>query len=313
MRVPGSGFLLSGMIALFSLAICSSGCFWDEEKATEQARVHGVIRLEEAVKVNPLYQQYKERMAEYDNLERRYAVEQREIAEKAEVNNKLIQALESDESLMKALDSEYQTKLKIKEDSLNAELRSSYEKYAKQFSRTSSSDISTDIDIRIVNLQLQLQALVLAAEVKKEKEEELRQLLVERDGAAAHYGEETYRKLEEVMMPLKAEAQAQLQAYAETVQGELKLKREEQIAEKAKAIRLQANLPNPVEWHETWKKRLDEKQATVKAVHDTILEDIRSRVAVIAREKELELVVAEYEAAGSAVDITEELIASYKK
>lgn len=72
-------------------------------------------------------------------------------------------------------------------------------------------------------------------------------------------------------------------------------------------------LPNPMKWNLAWSQKLWAKKAEVDAMHESILEDIRMRVAVIAKEKGLTMVWTNTMGTDKdVVDITNDVLATYQ-
>ena len=80
---------------------------------------------------------------------------------------------------------------------------------------------------------------------------------------------------------------------------------------KADSILATNNLPNPAEWNSSWDSRLNAKKSEVDALHDAILEDVRMRAMVVAKEKNLDLIVINEVSNVNAIDVTDAIIASY--
>lgn len=296
---------------LLLLSGCSiGGCGSTAPKEQAPASTYGVVRMEEAVKANPGYAKYKQLENEYDNLKALYDLEQRELGEKAKARDELVKAAATDASILGALDAEYRTKVAIKEKEINGTLNKAFSEYVYRFQQEVQYK-PTEAELRIVNLQLELKSLLLAPEVRTQKEEELQKLLAARATGLRDLDEALVARVQKEMEPIKEKAEKDMKAYADELMKELIKKRDEQIKNKISSIK--GDLPNPIEWNQAWKKRLEQKQAEVKAAHDSILEDIRARVASVASTKGLELVVAEYKQNRTAVDITDEIISTYGK
>ena len=80
----------------------------------------------------------------------------------------------------------------------------------------------------------------------------------------------------------------------------------------AKAIVSSNKLPVPQEWNDSWAKKLSDKEAEVNAMHEAILEDVRMRVAIIAQERYLDLVLIDHGGNIKGLDITDAVKASYR-
>lgn len=299
--------LLCGLLML--LTGCSiGGCGNDSARSVEPR--YGIVRMEEVVKLNPEYAKYKELEKEYDNLQSQYQAEQQELSRRAAEQAETLKQVGSDSSILGALENEYKSRISIKEKEINARLNEAFSSYVQEYKDT-VKEAPGETELKIVNLQLELRSLMMSPESRAAKEKELQSLLANRAPSIVGNNKAIIDKVSEKMAPLKSEAEKEMAAYADEVMKELVKKRDEQM--KAKSDALQGGLPNPIEWNEAWKKKLEAKQAEVKAVHDSILADIRARVASIAKEKGVDLVVSEYRQNRTAIDITDAIIASYGK
>ena len=120
-------------------------------------------------------------------------------------------------------------------------------------------------------------------------------------------------RVEAELKPIMEEGQKDLDAYAQSVHKDLSAKRDSDLQAKAKGIMDESNLPNAAQWNQTWQERLDDKQAQVDAIYQSMEEDVRMRVAVIAESQHLDLVLAldRDEANVSGLDITDAIVTSY--
>ena len=176
--------------------------------------------------------------------------------------------------------------------------------------------------MEIVNLQLQLYAFdsrvyiddaqkEAAQAQKAELESRLQSLLAKRK--PSNFDMDAIRaKVDAELKPIRDAGEQELKQYAESVQAELAKKRDTMMQNQAKAIVLTNNLPVPQEWNDSWAKKLSDKEAEVNALHEAILEDVRMRVAIIAQERHLELVLIDHGGNIKGLDITDAVKASYR-
>lgn len=301
---------------LLGVILLTSGCSffgWGQKKAsTDEAKpVYGVVDMKTALPLNPLYNKYDKARQEYDNLRAQYVAEQKNLSDRATNQTEELKKIDSDTAIYTSLDTEYKARMTVKEQELNAELTKAYQGYMKEYGPTTGT-LAEDANLKIVNLQLQLRALRLSAEEKNKKEEELAKLLNQRDPTLRYDNSALEERVMKAMAPLQEKAKKELDAYAEEVTAQLKNKRENLVGQQQEAIIAQNALPSPVEWNTEWERKLADKDAEVKAREQDVLADMRKRVAVIAQEKGLELVVSEYESNIKGTDITDALIASYE-
>ncbi len=280
----------------------------ESEKATP---IYGVVNMDTLIKLNPKYDKYETLQKDYSNLQAQYVAEQKILTEKAKVQSEELKKAGSDAALLNSLDAEYKAKMTIKEQELNARLNESYKKFLQENGQTDTKPANNP-ELRIVNLQLQLQALSLPDAEKKEKEAELHQLLAQKESSLLANNTFLQGKIDNLMAPLKASAKAELEAYGEQLISELKAKRDAISQEREATIIAQNGLPVPAAWNQEWETKLSAKQEEMKSAENDIVEDIRQRVATIAKEKNLVLVVTKTESSNQVIDLTDAVIATYR-
>lgn len=300
--VLGFALLVSG---------CSiGGCGADKPPAEATGPVFGVVNLETAVRQNPNYTQYKALEEQYDNLNSQYKAEQQSLTAKSQAQAMALSGLSQNSAIIDSLNTELQAKLAAKEQEINTRLQQNYIALIQKY-RNQVNFQPTEADLQIVNLQLALRTLKMTDAEKAAKEKELEELLAKRGQSVQGNNQELENRVAAEMEPMKAEAEKEMEAYAASLHQELSAKRDSEMQSQANAIIAENALPDPSAWNSQWQKRLDGKKAEVKAMHDAILEDIRSRVAAIAEEKKIDMVVINYEANVKAVDLTNDIVASY--
>ena len=204
------------------------------------------------------------------------------------------------------------------------EFNPSYEDYknAKAELEQLKAQYNKGYDLAIVNLQLQLYAFdsrvyiddaqkEAAQAQKAELESRLQSLLAKRK--PSNFDMDAIRaKVDAELKPIRDAGEQELKQYAESVQAELAKKRDTMMQNQAKAIVSTNNLPVPQEWNDSWAKKLSDKEAEVNALHEAILEDVRMRVAIIAQERHLDLVLIDHGGNIKGLDITDAVKASYR-
>ena len=169
---------------------------------------------------------------------------------------------------------------------------------------------TNEYDLEIVNLQLDLYAYdarvyiddaqrVAAMAEKAKKEERLKELLAKRKPLDFDV-DSIKAKVQAELAPMQQKGQEELNQYAASLQ------------QQAQAIIANNNLPVAQEWNDTWAKKLSDKEAEVSALHEAILEDVRMRVAIIAEEQHLDLVIIDDGGNIKGLDITDAVKASYR-
>jgi len=219
------------------------------------------------------------------------------------LQNEQLKSLSLDTTLSDALNVELQTRIATKQNQLNAQLDAKRAELVKKYMDELKVS-NKGYDLEIVNLQLQLYAFdsrvyiddaqkEAAQAQKAELESRLQSLLAKRK--PSNFDMDSIRaKVDAELKPIRDAGEQELKQYAESVQAELAKKRDTMMQNQAKAIVSTNNLPVPQEWNDSWAKKLSDKEAEVNALHEAILEDVRMRVAIIAQERHLDLVLIDH-------------------
>jgi hypothetical protein len=232
-----------------------------------------------------------------------------------------LKTLALDSTLSDALTVELQTRIATKENELNQQLNAKRNELTQKY--LAELKVSTnEYDLEIVNLQLDLYAYdarvyiddaqkAAAMDEKAKKEERLKELLAKRKPSNLDV-DSIKAKVQAELAPMQQKGQEELNQYAASLQKELAEKRDSMVQQQAQAIIANNNLPVAQEWNDTWAKKLSDKEAEVSAIHEAILEDVRMRVAVIAKEQHLDLVIIDDGGNIKGLDITDAVKASYR-
>lgn len=308
-------FLAAALIAMYG------GYGFITNRQSSEGPSIGVVQIDDVLEFNPSYEDYKNAKAELEQLKAQYALEQEALNTKSDLQNEQLKSLSLDPTLSDALNIELQTRIATKQNQLNAQLDAKraelVQKYMKELKVANKG-----YDLEIVNLQLQLYAFdsrvyiddaqkEAAQAQKAELENRLQSLLAKRK--PSNFDMDAIRaKVDAELKPIRDAGEQELKQYAESVQAELAKKRDTMMQNQAKAIVSTNNLPVPQEWNDSWAKKLSDKEAEVNALHEAILEDVRMRVAIIAQERHLELVLIDHGGNIKGLDITDAVKASYR-
>ena len=308
-------FLAAALIAMYG-----AYGFITNRQSSEGTSI-GVVQIDDVLEFNPSYEDYKNAKAELEQLKAQYALEQEALNTKSDLQNEQLKSLSLDPTLSDALNIELQTRIATKQNQLNAQLDAKraelVQKYMKELKVANKG-----YDLEIVNLQLQLYAFdsrvyiddaqkEAAQAQKAELESRLQSLLAKRK--PSNFDMDAIRaKVDAELKPIRDAGEQELKQYAESVQAELAKKRDTMMQNQAKAIVSTNNLPVPQEWNDSWAKKLSDKEAEVNALHEAILEDVRMRVAIIAQERHLDLVLIDHGGNIKGLDITDAVKASYR-
>lgn len=308
-------FLAAALIAMYG------GYGFITNRQSSEGPSIGVVQIDDVLEFNPSYEDYKNAKSELEQLKAQYALEQEALNTKSDLQNEQLKSLSLDTTLSDALNVELQTRIATKQNQLNAQLDAKraelVQKYMKELKVANKG-----YDLEIVNLQLQLYAFdsrvyiddaqkEAAQAQKAELENRLQSLLAKRK--PSNFDMDSIRaKVDAELKPIRDAGEQELKQYAESVQAELAKKRDTMMQNQAKAIVSTNNLPVPQEWNDSWAKKLSDKEAEVNALHEAILEDVRMRVAIIAQERHLDLVLIDHGGNIKGLDITDAVKASYR-
>lgn len=308
-------FLAAALIAMYG------GYGFITNRQSSEGPSIGVVQIDDVLEFNPSYEDYKNAKTELEQLKAQYALEQEALNTKSDLQNEQLKSLSLDTTLSDALNVELQTRIATKQNQLNAQLDAKraelVQKYMEELKVANKG-----YDLEIVNLQLQLYAFdsrvyiddaqkEAAQAQKAELESRLQSLLAKRK--PSNFDMDAIRaKVDAELKPIRDAGEQELKQYAESVQAELAKKRDTMMQNQAKAIVSTNNLPVPQEWNDSWAKKLSDKEAEVNALHEAILEDVRMRVAIIAQERHLDLVLIDHGGNIKGLDITDAVKASYR-
>lgn len=282
----------------------------------------GIVNMEDVVKLHPSYHEYEKAKRELEAMKFQYEQEQRSLNAKALAQSHALAALSTNPDISQSLTIELQTKILAKEQELNRQLEEKRQALIQEY-LASHPKQQKATDLEIVNLQLDLMTYIKRipyseaqqeqfAKEKATKEARLQELLQANSPNDKAYNEALMQYVAQGLATFKEEGQRELDAYAHSEQEALMKQRDKMMQEQAQAIISADALPNAAEWNETWSVNLSDKQTEVQALHDAILDDIRARVAAIAKDKHLDLVVTDTLGHYDVLDITDAVKASYK-
>ena len=273
------------------------GCMPDTEKSAEQTGpAYGVADLETLVKAHPRYSDYFRLQKEYEELLSEYRSDQERIMHLA-----MQQEQAAAPVAQLSAENEFRVRMKIKETSLNQQLENLYREISARHSGDPDSHtIAGDGDTEIANLQIKLKVLGVSGSQKEEAESELQTLL---NGRRTEVNTAGWTEEEKAQAAAKkAEAEAELSAYATQISGEI---RENHL--NAMQSLEKFGIPVADEFNKAWADALRAKQKEMAAVHDIIMFDVRSKAADVAKKKKIDMIFVEYDVNLKAEDVTAEI------
>lgn len=319
------------IFAFIGMLVCAVGIggYYGHQhsKAIEAPRI-GVVRLQDVVERHPNFHSYDEQKKELLRLEAQRDREDELLKSKlgAEVNKSEEHLKQLELNLTESLNRELQTKIALREAELNQELAAKQRALIEQYRKSYKVEPS-EADIEIVNLQLWLTTEMNVKPIdeeqrkrwdtlKAEKEQRLSDLLAQRSHRinGSQQWKDLEAKVAEAMVPAQTEAQQKLSAYATEQAKALGAQRDQSmkgLVDSQQEVLAKVHREGTTLWDAEWEQRLAQKRDEVQALHDAILEDIRVRAGVLARAKQLDLVLVDHITDRTGMDLTEEIIQSY--
>ncbi|WP_371372190.1 molecular chaperone Skp [Sporomusa aerivorans] len=305
-------FLVTLMLGAVLLTGCSRSPSETKPPLASQA---GVIDMDKAAQYHPKYQEWQKLKQQAAALQEQITVAAGKTNAKAP-DQAMNMAGNMAEGLKAAGEQAFKVKMAAKQQELQARLNEKANQVHKELSaqlKTYSEQLDKEYQPQIFNLQLKLQTVRMdekeAAEVKKSMDE----LKAEQAGKLAAKEKELAGSLEKALLPEQTAMEQELAAYAQQLNAEL----ESRIAAESTALSAkltQSAVQDPAQpVAGGLEQQLGMKQQEIKVLEEYIWNDIRDKAGKVAAERGLEIVLTGHTVNISAVDITDAVIAAFKK
>lgn len=295
------------MLAVVCLVTgCGGGSGSDNGKQAQPQETVGIIDINRAVQAHPQYSKYQELKNEINALE----VQRQAMTTSKETGSKLSEvdiegmnaaaAAEFNAKLEKKK-AEGKAKLDAKEDELKQAMTGQMEKFA--------AELDQRYYLPIFNVQLKLKTVQLTAGETAELQQQLANLQQQRDQTLAAKRQELAAELDKAMNVAADQAGAEVDAYAKQLQTELAgqvAEQREQMSDRVPPPDFQGNVTETEQAITAKKQELD-------ALDYSIHSDIKNKVAQVAIERGLTTVLANVAVNVHGVDVTDLVIAAFKK
>ena len=278
------------------------------DAAKEAAPVYAYADVEHIMMSHPRYSEYHRLELEYNAMVAQYQFEQWNYSHKAAAEGMSSEKFASvDAAGTEALNQELQAKIALKGNELNHKLKQEYEQLLQEKKETHPV-VSHENTLKIVNLQLKLQNLALSADEKAAATAELKRLMRE-DGTAVQDTQAVTAEIDAAMAPHRQQAREELEQYGKTVKADLEKRRTDSHNAFQVQLKDLQNRPDPAVWNSQWKDKLESKEKEMNAVKEEMMADIRNKASDVAQEQGIDMIFGEYEAVGTALDVTDDIIA----
>jgi len=306
-----------GLFLLTALFL-SSGCAKKpapEEPKPSVSRVSsfGVIDMQKAIQAHPQYPELVRLQKELNTV--LLQIQQRQTLSLQAAGNSTADANIAAVGIHKTLEHDFQLRMAAKQDEINARL----EKALVQARQDSMSQMKlfeeeTDREFQpqLINIQLKLRVLQLTPEEKRTLQQDYDRIERARLERLTAYAQRLSAQMEAKMAPQKAAGEQDLAMFAQQLQAELADKEAEQMKQATARSLLPAAGP-AIDGLSELQTRAEQNQQKIAGLQDEIVRDIRDKAAKIAVLQQLDVVLANVLVNSSASDITDAVIAEFKK
>lgn len=288
-------------VAFASLVV--AGCGSQQAKTTPapppaQSKI-GVIDMDKAIKAHPRYADVVRMQQEYAALTANVGAD-RGMPSAVDPSGLEQAAAKEFDARMAAKDAAIKTRLQAAVDQINQDIKTELDAYA--------AELDKDYQPQLFNLQLKLKTVQLSKEDGAAVQVEVDKLQQERAGKIAARHEELMKKADATMNAKQGEREQELAAYARTLNAELASKVAGQQAEATGRLTAPGQTGGGAA-----ADKLAAADRDIASLQDFIIIDITDKVAKVAAEKGLDTVLAGVRVNVSATDITDAVIAEFKK
>ncbi|MBP2638916.1 MAG: hypothetical protein H6Q72_4823 [Firmicutes bacterium] len=306
------------LVILLLSAVIFTGCSRSATPETKSpvASTVGIIDMNKAVKSHPKYAEWQNLKQQAATLRQRLSVNTSLAASPAEPPPSIDMQGSAAAGLQIAAEQEFNAKMAAKQRELQAVLTQKANQIQEELAVKHSAyaqELDEEYRPQIFNYQLKLQTVRMdeqqAAEVKKKLDD----LKAEQAEKMAAKEKELNQSLAAMMEPEKAAMQEALAAYASQINAELNSRTAAKTTNIAGQTGQEINVPSPNAVNLQVEQQLGMKQQEIDALEEYMVNDIRDKAGKVAIERNLDTVLTGYQVNVTAVDITNAVIAAFKK
>ena len=300
------------LLSIVMLASFLSGCATKppQDTKTPQQTI-GVLDMEKAVKAHPRWSQLDALHKKINTIN--LQAQQRVVQKQPEQ----VQPQELQQGLDAYLSQEYEAKLAVKQAELKVvldektaalrqEISSEYQAYM--------AELEKSYQPRLFSLQLKMKTLQMNKEEMASLQQEIEKLQSEQDNQRKIKEEQLSARMETAIAPQKAELEQQLSLYAHNLENELAEKRAQQTSQPSVTLPAgDSQLQDSPQGSDNADIEIKVLNEQITVLEDLIIGDIQDITAKIAAQQGLELVLTNIDTNISAQDVTNQVIAEFKK
>lgn len=305
------------LVILILSTVLFAGCsrsVTPETKPPEVPQV-GIIDMDKAINAHPKYLEWQKLKQQAATLSQQLSGQVNQARNVPETPVLDLQGSVAD-GLQTAAAQEFNAKMAAKQQELQAKLVQKADKVHGELSvelKAYAQELDKEYQPQIFNQQLKLQTVRLDEKQAAEEKKILDTLKAEQANKLAAKEKELGQSLDALLAPEKAAIEQELAAYAQQVNAELNARTMAQTANISAPIALAIIPPDGAAANKQLEQQLGMKQQEINVLEESVLNDIRDKTAKVAIERHLDTVLTGYQVNINAVDITNAVIAAFKK
>lgn len=305
------------LVILILSVVLFAGCSRSKTPETKPPEVPqvGVINMDKAINAHPRYQEWQKLKQQAATLQQQLTGQATQASD-ASVPPAVDLQSSAANGLQAAAAQEFNAKMAAKQQELQAKLAEKAKKIQGELAdelKAYAQELDTEYQSRIFNQQLKLQTVHMDEKEAAEAKKTLDALKAEQANKLSAKEKELGQSVDVLLAPEKAAIEQELAAYANKVNAELNVQTANQTAALSAKIAQSGIPPATTAANPQLMQQLDMKQQEINALEEYILNDIRDKTAKVAIERHLDTVLTGYQVNVTAVDITDAVIAAFKK
>ncbi|MEG6585085.1 molecular chaperone Skp [Dendrosporobacter sp. 1207_IL3150] len=305
------------LVLMVSVAAFTAGCFGKTDKDTNTPSAIGIIDMNKAIQAHPKYQQLVLLKQQLNTISAQIDAEKVKAARQFSSMSSVITSPDNT-ALNTAFEQEFKEKMAGEQAELNAKLSAKADQARGKLTdelKAYTAEVDKEYHPQIFSIQLKLKTVQLSKEEMTDLQNQLEQLQKSRNNKLADKERQLAAKMDAIMGPEQKAVEQQLAAYASQLNNELAQKAAAKSAAIEARNKSQALQPasSAVIVNPELEQQLGMKRQEVTVLEQFIIQDVRDKAAKIAAEGRLDSVITNIQVNVNATDITESVIAEFKK
>lgn len=305
------------LVLMVFVAAFTAGCFNKSAKDTNATPASvGVIDMTKAVQAHPKFQQLNALKQQFNTL-----IAQAKAKQQSGTSLPSVKPLQDPAALNTVFEQEYKEKMSAKQSELHQRLAAKADQLRSQLGaefKDYTGEIDKEYQPQIFSLQLKLKTLQLSKDEMAALQAELEKVQQIRNEKLAAKEKQLAEQMDKTMAPAQVAVEQELAAYSQQLNNQLAQKAAAKGAEieaRNSSLTDANSLANAAASNQIREieQQAGMKKQEVSVLEQAIVEDVRDKAAKVAAERQLDTIITNIQMNVNAVDITEAVIAEFKK